>query len=79
MYCTYTTQYSDLYCIAYVKFGFYEAVFIGLLREIGQCYGGCVVKFLNKFILYHVYLRIDPDPVTKTSTKVGQHSVTIQQ
>ncbi len=51
--------------------------FIGWLREIGHCYGGCVVIFLNKFNLYNVHLIINPDPVTETTTKVGQHSVTI--
>ena len=48
--------------------------FIDLLREIGQCYGGCVVKFLCIFVLYHVDLIINPDPVTKTNTNVGRHS-----
>ena len=68
----------------YVKFGLIlgqrphmKRFFIGLLREIGHCYGECVVIFLKKFILYNVHFIINPDPVTETTTKVGQHSVTI--
>ncbi len=55
----------------------YEAIFHQFVKRDRDCYGGYVVIFLNRFILYNVHLIINPDPVTETTTKVGQHSVTI--